>query len=100
MLDKIVLVVRLQIKAGKKAQFLTHLKGVLQTMSAEPNFINSIVHHNLDRPDEVIVYETWLGTRETWLRDEYPRPYRQPYEAILNELVDDRSVDWLVPVEN
>jgi hypothetical protein len=59
-------------------------------MSAEPNFVNSIVPHNLDRLDEMMVYETWLG-----LRDEYPRPYRQPCEAILEELI----VDRLVPVE-
>jgi hypothetical protein len=67
-------------------------------MSAEPSFVNSVVHRNLDKPDELVVYETWLGTRESWLRDEYTRPYRKPYEDALAELIGDRSVDWLVPI--
>ncbi len=99
MVSKIVLVVRLQVKSGKKAAFLEHLNRVVDTMSAEVNFVNSIVHDNLENPNEVVVYETWLGTRETWLKEEYSRPYRKPYEEIVSELLDSRSVDWLVPIE-
>ncbi|HEX9461212.1 MAG TPA: antibiotic biosynthesis monooxygenase [Alphaproteobacteria bacterium] len=98
--DKIVLVVRFQTKPGKKEQFLKHhLSKLLDTMSAEANFVNVIVHNNLEKPNELVVYETWIGTRETWLRDEFPRPYRKPFEQVLSELVDERSVDWLTPVD-
>ena len=100
MQDRVVLLVRVQAKLGKKAQFLAQLKKVVETMCAEANFVNAIVYHNLEKPNEVVVYETWMGTRESWSRDEFARPYRKPYEEVLLELVDDRSVDWLTPVEH
>jgi quinol monooxygenase YgiN len=98
MQDRIVLVVRFRTKPGKQDLLLGHLDKLVQTMSAERHFVNAVVHRNVDRPDEIVVYETWLGTRETFLKDEFPRPYRKPYEQILPELVEDRSVDWLTPI--
>ena len=67
-------------------------------MKHEPSFVRSVVHENVENPDEVVVYETWKGTRESWLAEEYPRPYRKPYEDSLAELVADRSVAWLSPI--
>jgi quinol monooxygenase YgiN len=52
MIDKIVLVVHLQTRPGKKAQFLIHLDEVVETMSAEPNFVDAIIHHKLDSPND------------------------------------------------
>ena len=98
MQDKIVLLVRVQTKPGKKEPFLKQLNQVVETMSAEVNFVNAIVHHNLEKPNEV-VYETWTGTRESWMRDELHRAYRKPYEEALSELIDERSIDWLIPVD-
>ena len=96
--EKIVLLVRIQAKPGKKDRFLHQLYKVVETMSVEANFVSAIVHHNIEKPNEVVIYETWNGTRETWLRDELSRPYRKPYEQAVSELVDERSVDWLTPV--
>jgi quinol monooxygenase YgiN len=98
MQDRIVLVVRFQTKPGKKEQFLQRLNTLVEAMSAESNFVNAILHQNVDEPNEIVIYETWRGTRESWLRDEFPRPYRKPYEQVLSELIDDRSVDWLTPI--
>ena len=98
MQDKVVLVVRFQTKPGKKEQFLQQLNTLVETMSAESNFVNAILHQNVDEPNEIVIYETWIGTRKSWLRDEFPRPYRKPYEQVLSELIDDRSVDWLTPI--
>jgi len=99
MQDRIVLIVRIETKPGMKAPFLKELDTVLESMSGEANFLKAIVHHNLEKANEVVVYETWQGTRETWLRDELSRPYRRPYEQAVSELVNDRSVDWLMPVD-
>ena len=98
MYSQIVLLVTIALKSGKKPEFLEKLHAVVGVMEKEPSFINSVVHENVENLDEVVVYETWKGTRETWLAEEYPRPYRKPYEDSLADLVVDRSVSWLQPM--
>jgi quinol monooxygenase YgiN len=98
MSSQIVLLVRVTLRPGKKAEFLANLGSVVGVMEKEPSFINSTIHENVESPDEVVVYETWRGTKESWLAEEYPRPYRKPYEDSLADLVIDRSVAWLQPI--
>jgi quinol monooxygenase YgiN len=99
MQDIIVLLVRFQTKPGQKARFLDRLQSLVEAMSVEDNFVDAIVHDNADRPDEVVVYETWRGTRESWMKEEFGRSYRKSYEKALSELIDNRTVDWLTPIE-
>lgn len=94
----VVLIVRIQAKSGRKRELVEHLEALVETMKSEASFRGAVIHDNLDRPDEVVVYETWVGSRESWLAEEFPRPYRAGYEAVLAELIDDRAVDWLTPV--
>lgn len=98
MSSQIVLLVRIALKPGRKSDFLEKLHSVVGVMEKEPSFVDSVVHENVENPDEVVVYETWTGTRESWLAEEYPRPYRRPYEDSLGDLVVDRSVSWLKPI--
>ena len=98
MSSQVVLLVRIALRPGKKSEFLERLRAVVGIMEKESSFINSTIHENVENPDEVVVYETWKGTRESWLAEEYPRPYRKPYEDSLAELVADRSVAWLRPM--
>ena len=98
--DRIVLLVRFQTKPGKTEFFLQQLRALVKTMSAESNFVDFVIHHNIDKPEEIIVYETWLGTRETFLKEELPRAYRKPYEETLSEFVENRSVEWLIPLHS
>jgi quinol monooxygenase YgiN len=98
MSNQIVLLVKISLKPGKKPEFLDRLRSVVSIMGKEPSFISSTIHENVDNPDEVVVYETWKGTRESWLAEEYPRPYRKPYEDGLPDLNQDPSVAWLTPI--
>jgi quinol monooxygenase YgiN len=98
MSSQIVLLVKIAIKPGKKAEFMERLREVEGVMKTEPNFINATFHDNVENVDEIVVYETWRGTRESWLAEEYPRPYRKPYEDALAQLVVERSVAWLKPI--
>ena len=44
------------------------------------------------------MYETWKGTRDSWLLNEMPRSYRAEYENVLPALLESRSVEWLTPL--
>jgi quinol monooxygenase YgiN len=98
MSSQIVLLVKISLKPGRKPEFLEKLHAVVGVMAKEPSFINSTVHDNIENTDEVVVYETWKGSKESWLAEEYPRAYRKPYEDSLADLVVDRSVSWLKPL--
>ena len=93
---QIVLLVRFRAKAGKKEEFRKHLYGLVERMRTEKAWINTIVHED-EESEDIVLYETWRGTKKSWLAEEYPRPYRAPYEDLVKELLDDRQVTWLVP---
>lgn len=59
--------------------------------------MNAPIREDVDDPDRVVVYRTGKGTRDSWLRGQLPKPYRQRYEQGWSELLKSRSVDWLVP---
>jgi len=69
-------------------------------MRKEDTFLDVVIHQNVGLPEELVMYETWLGTRNSWLRDEMPRSYRAEYEQELSKLLENRSVEWLTPVSH
>ena len=73
--QKVVLYIRFKTKVGKKEEFRRHLYAVIEKMKAEPAFINAIIHDDLNHPDDVVIYETWRGTRASWLKNEFTRPF-------------------------
>ncbi|MCM3629097.1 antibiotic biosynthesis monooxygenase [Paenibacillus glycanilyticus] len=89
--------IRFKAKPGKKEEFRKELSSLIEEMSSEKAFISAIVSDDLDQPDDLIIYETWQGTRESWLEEEFVKPYRKNYEGTLGDLILERSVSWLVP---
>ncbi|MCQ4087818.1 putative quinol monooxygenase [Saccharibacillus sp. JS10] len=96
--SQIHLYVRFKAKPGKREAFREELSSLVDIMSAEKTFISSVISDDLDQPDDVVIYEVWQGTKESWLAEELPKPYRQAYEDRLNDLVLDRKITWLEPI--
>jgi quinol monooxygenase YgiN len=97
-MSKVVLCVRFRTKPGQKEVFRKHLYRAINAMKEEKAFVNTIVHDFIDEPNDLLLYEIWHGTRDSWMREEFTRPYRQPYESIVTELIEERTVNWLTPV--
>jgi quinol monooxygenase YgiN len=97
--QKVVLYVRFKTKAGKKDEFRQQLYAVIETMKEEPAFVNAIIHDDPNHPDDIVIYETWQGTRESWLKNEFTRPYRASYEKLLAGLLEERDIVFLTPVD-
>ncbi len=98
MSDQVVLIVRFVPNPGKYEAFRDHLFGLVEKMSAEPDFVNTIVHDDLENTGQLVLYEIWSGTKERWLREQPPRPYRGDYELRLPELLERREISWLTPI--
>ncbi|WP_433615149.1 antibiotic biosynthesis monooxygenase family protein [Paenibacillus cellulositrophicus] len=95
--QRVQLNIRFKVKPGKKEGFRRELYSLIEEMSSERAFISAIVSDDLDQPDDLIIYETWQGTRDRWLAEEFIKPYRKDYERTLGDFIVDRSVSWLQP---
>ena len=95
--QQVQLNIRFKAKPGKKEEFRKELSSLIEEMSSEKAFISAIVSDDLDQPDDLIIYETWQGTRDSWLAVVFIKPYRKNYEGTLGDLIVDRSVSWLQP---
>jgi quinol monooxygenase YgiN len=96
---KCVLVLHYKLKPGASQQFRKLLKDVLEECIKEPAFLTYTLHSYPDRPDEVMLYEVWAGTRERFLQEETNKPYRRPFMEEQKLYVERVDVDWSIPVE-
>ncbi|MFC5452401.1 putative quinol monooxygenase [Paenibacillus aestuarii] len=96
--NQIILNIRFKIKPGKKESFRDSLFSMINNFRNEPTFVNAIVSDDLDNPNDLVIYEIWQGTRENWIQEELPKPYRSEYEGALSSLIEDRIISWLEPV--
>jgi quinol monooxygenase YgiN len=96
--ERIVLLIRFDTKPSQRDEFLRSLEKIVNIMRKEASFIDAVISQNIDQPNELLMYETWRGNRESWLRDELPRPYRAEDEQALAELVVSRDVKWFTPL--
>ncbi|WP_416298254.1 MULTISPECIES: antibiotic biosynthesis monooxygenase [Paenibacillus] len=96
--NQIILNIRFKIKPGQKEAFRERLFAMISNFKSEPAFVNAIVSDDLDHSDDLVIYEIWQGTRESWIQHELTKPYRTEYEGALTNLIDDRIVSWLEPV--
>ncbi|GGH50565.1 hypothetical protein GCM10008014_15760 [Paenibacillus silvae] len=90
--NQIILNIRFKIKPGKKDSFRESLFSMISNFKSEPSFVSAIVS------DDLVIYEIWRGTKESWIQHELNKPYRAEYEDSLTKLIDDRIVSWLEPV--
>lgn len=96
--SQVILNIRFKIKPGMKDAFRESLFAMINNFRNEPSFVNAIVSDDLDNPDDLHIYEIWQGTRESWVEEEFSKPYRKEYEDKLTSLIDDRIISWLEPV--
>ncbi|MFC3846847.1 antibiotic biosynthesis monooxygenase, partial [Paenibacillus sp. MAH-36] len=59
--------------------------------------ISDILSDDMDQPNDLVIYEIWQRTRNSWLQEEFTKPYRKNYKGTLGELIEDRVVSWLEP---
>jgi hypothetical protein len=52
----------------------------------------------VDHPEQLLVYEAWQGSRESFLQNQMSKPYRIGFERAILELKVERTPQWLKPV--
>lgn len=95
--NQVILNIRFKVKPGKKEVFRNSLYSLVEVMSKEPSFINAIISDDIEKPNDLVIYEIWQGTKDSWLQEELPKPYRKKYEEILGDLLEERIISYLIP---
>jgi quinol monooxygenase YgiN len=96
--SRIVLLSRFDTKPGELDAFILNLGQVVDIMRKETSFIDAVISQSVDRPNELLMYETWHDDREHCLGEELPAHYRAAHERALADLVVSRQVKWFTPL--
>jgi len=75
----------LPVKPEARETFRKMLSEIGEHIAREPNFVSALIHEDMDDPDTIVLYETWVGGREDLL-EQLTRPYRQAYEKSLETM--------------
>jgi quinol monooxygenase YgiN len=68
--DQIVLIVRFYVNAASKPVFLEKLKEVFEHIRREQTFVNASLQEDIEHPEQLLVYELWQETRESFLKNQ------------------------------
>jgi quinol monooxygenase YgiN len=99
MTEQVSFIVRLPTRPEQRHAMRSALYGVLEAMAQEPDFINTFVHEDLEAPDTLVLYETWACSKEQFIAQHLSKPYRQQYEASLDQFLSQpRSIEFLKPL--
>lgn len=63
----LTIVVRFVLKPGARDAFLPALRGLAGNLSRDASFVEGRIHVDSARPDEVVFYETWRETKDSFL---------------------------------
>ena len=86
--------------AGAKDTIVSKLGNLVELVIGQvPELKLAILHEGLDRPEEIMLYEEWDGTKAAFLVHEAPKAYRTAYREETAHLIADRGeLVWLSPI--
>jgi quinol monooxygenase YgiN len=82
----IVLAIKFTTNSENKEEFKKRLIDLFNQICKEPTFINAVLQEGIQKPEEILVYETWDETVEDFLRIHMAKTYRLPFEQALSDL--------------
>ncbi|WP_342415042.1 antibiotic biosynthesis monooxygenase [Paenibacillus sp. FSL R10-2782] len=80
--ENVILYIRFKIKSEKKEGFKELLSANMRAMEHEPAFVSAVLSDDIDNSNEVTLFEIWKGTKESWLKEELPKPYRKTFACL------------------
>jgi quinol monooxygenase YgiN len=86
------------VAAGSKALFEEKLREVFEHIRHEDTFLNASLQEDIAEPEQLLVYEIWQETPESFMKNQVTKPYRRGFEQSIIDLKVERTVQWLKPV--
>lgn len=86
------------LKPDTREDMLAEIHTVLDFCAKEPEFITAYLQETPERPNELLLFEIWRGTREDFVRVQGPKPYRKDYLTRSKQYVEKVDVIFSTPV--
>ena len=99
MSDKITLVVRFRMDESAKHEFTRRLKEVFTEIVKEPTFLEASFVQNMQDPQSLLVFEVWLESPDSFMRNQMTKAYRAEYEKAVVDLKIERTPAWYSTIE-
>ena len=87
-----------QVKTSQREGLLVEIKSMLDRCAKEPEFIMGILHETPERPNQLVLYELWKGTRAEFDATQGMKPYRKAYIENTKKFLDKVDVEWNSPI--
>jgi quinol monooxygenase YgiN len=95
--DQMVLIVRLGVEKSVRNVVRDNLIELFERIKDESTFVKATLHEDLEDPEQLLVYEVWRESRESFMVNQISKPYRINYEKVLLDLRVERTAQWLKP---
>lgn len=96
--EEMVLVVRLRVEKSARNVLRDHLIELFDRIGDEDTFISATVMEDIQDPEQLLVYEVWRETLESFLANQMSKPYRSKYEKLILDLKVERTPQLLKAV--
>jgi hypothetical protein len=73
MTNPIALIVRFRVGTDSRTLLEEKLKDLFEVIQHEDTFLNATLHRDIEDPEQLLVYELWDESRESFLANQMPR---------------------------
>lgn len=89
------IIVRFPVKPENREDFQVELHKLLERLRQETTFVEARIHHDLDNPNTIVLYETYNESRESFLNRVPKQGWFQSFlDQLPNLLQQERDVFW------
>ena len=94
MSDKTTLVVRFRMEESAKQEFTTKMQNIFAHIVTEETFVEASLVQDMRDPQNILIYEVWNESPESFMMIQMSRPYRAEFEKMIVDLRIDRTPAW------
>ena len=94
MSDKIALVVRFRMEESAKEEFTAKMQNIFAHIVTEETFVEASLVQDLRDPQNILIYEVWNESPESFMKIQMSRAYRAEFEKMIADLRIDRTPAW------
>lgn len=85
-MEQFTLMIKFTATKENHEQFKEKLLKLFTIIKGEPNFVSSILHQNMQKEEEYMVYEVWNDNIENFLNARMEKPFVLEWEKLLVEM--------------
>lgn len=85
-MEQFTLMIKFTATKENHIKFKEELLKLFTIIEREENFVSSIVHQNIQKEEEYMVYEVWNGNIEDFMNVQMKKPFVLEWEQLLIDM--------------